>query len=297
MTYSEEDVASNSMNLLSATSTWILVRHQWLMSKMRSILTGELCPPLQHLYQFDAIKVDHSKLPDNLGQSFSTIKQRLESVWAQTVKIHHPSSGLSVFDQLNLFQVQAHQFMHESKELNQQLWRDFTMRDPLTGTLTRLTLKSCLSQELTRSKRHQQDCAIALIDQDKFKYINDEWGHQIGDEVLVKTAQLIQHNLRAGDKLFRYGGDEWLILMPNTDRKKATLILKRIQKVKAEYSHQANAHVQFNSTFSFGIAEGAQYDNVLNWIHAADQHLYKAKKRAISQPKINAVKSVNVLEN
>ncbi len=279
MTYSEEDIASNSMNLLSATSTWILVRHQWLMSKMRSILTGELCPPLQHLYQFDAITVAHSKLPDNLGQTFSKIKQRLETVWAQTVKVHHPSSGLSVFEQLNLFQVQAHQFMHESKELNQQLWRDFTMRDPLTGALTRLTLKSCLSQEMTRSKRHQQACTIALIDQDKFKSINDEWGHHTGDKVLIVTAQLIQKNLRTEDKLFRYGGDEWLILMPNTNRKKANLILKRIQKITAEFSHQASEHIQFNSTFNFGIAECAHYEHVHDWVDAADQNLYKAKKR------------------
>lgn len=71
------------------------------MAKMRSILTGEFCPPLQHLYQFDAIKFDHLELPDNLGQSFRTIQQRLESVWTQTVKIHHLSSGLSIFDQLN----------------------------------------------------------------------------------------------------------------------------------------------------------------------------------------------------
>ncbi|MES2501175.1 MAG: diguanylate cyclase [Pseudomonadota bacterium] len=287
MTYSDEDIANNTMNLLSATSTWILVRHQWLMTKMRSILTGEPCPSLVHLFQFDAIVADHLKLPDNLGHSFNKVRHRLEVVWDQTVKSHHPSSGLSVFDQLNLFQVQSHQFMHESKELNQQLWRDFTMRDPLTGTLTRLTLKSTLLQEMNRSKRHLHDCSIALIDQNKFKYINDEWGHHTGDKVLITTAQLIQKNLRAEDKLFRYGGDEWLILMPNTNRKKANLILKRIQKITAAFSHQANDQVQFNSTFNFGIAECAQYDNVHDWIDAADQSLYKAKKRLLAMPEIS----------
>jgi diguanylate cyclase (GGDEF)-like protein len=286
MTYSEEDIANHTMSLLSATSTWILVRHQWLMTKMRSILTGESCPSLAHLYQFDAITADHSRLPDSLGQSFNKVKHRLEIVWDQTVRSHHPSSGLSVFDQLNLFQVQAHQFMHESKELNQQLWRDFTMRDPLTGTLTRLTLKSTLLQEMNRSKRHLHDCAIALIDQNKFKHINDEWGHHTGDRVLITTAQLIQKNLRAEDKLFRYGGDEWLILMPNTNRKKANLILKRIQKITAAHCHQANDQIQFNSTFNFGIAECTQFDNVHDWIDAADQSLYKAKKRFAASPEI-----------
>lgn len=288
MTYSEEDISNHTMSLLSATSTWILVRHQWLMTKMRSILTGESCPSLIHLYQFDTATADHSKLPDNLGHSFNKVKNRLEIVWDETVRSHHPSSGLSVFDQLNLFQVQAHQFMHESKELNQQLWSDFTMRDPLTGTLTRLTLNSSLLQEMSRGKRYLHDCSIALIDQNKFKYINDEWGHHTGDRVLITTAQLIQKNLRAGDKLFRYGGDEWLILMPNTNRKKANLILKRIQKITAAYCHQANDQIKFNSTFNFGIAECAQYDNVHDWIGAADQSLYKAKKRLSPAPEILA---------
>ncbi|MES2546549.1 MAG: GGDEF domain-containing protein [Pseudomonadota bacterium] len=297
MTYSEEDIANNTMNLLSATSTWILVRHQWLMTKMRSILTGESCPSLIHLYQFDAITSDHLNLPDNLDHSFNKVKQRLEVVWEQTVKSHHPSSGLSVFDQLNLFQVQAHQFMHESKELNQQLWRDFTMRDPLTGTLTRLTLKSTLLQEMNRSKRHLHDCSIALIDHNKFKDINDEWGHHTGDKVLIVTAQLIQKSLRSEDKLFRYGGDEWLILMPNTNRKEANLMLKRIQKITAEFHHCAGDQIKFKSTFNFGISECAQYDNVHDWIEAADQNLYKAKKRLLATHDSNTATNLNALEN
>ena len=291
MTYSEEDIANNTMNLLSATSTWILVRHQWLMSTMRSILTGELSPPLQHLYHFDTVTSDYLKLPENLGQSFTKIKQRLEYVWEETLQAHHPSSGLSIFDQLNLFQVQAHLFMHESKELNQQLWRDFTMRDPLTGTLTRLTLKPCLVQELNRSQRHQHACSVALIDQNKFKYINDQWGHHMGDLVLVKTAQLIQKNLRITDKLFRYGGDEWLILMPNTNQKKANIILKRIQKITGGFKHTTGNQTEFSCTFNFGIAECGQHDNVDDWVAAADQSLYKAKKR------LSATLSLNAAEN
>ena len=281
MTYSDEDIANNTMNLLSATSTWILVRHQWLMTKIRSILTGEACPSLVHLYQFDAITADHSKLPDNLGHSFNKVKHRLEVVWAQTVKSHHPSSGLSVFDQLNLFQVQAHQFMHESKELNQQLWRDFTMRDPLTGTLTRLTLKSTLLQEMNRSKRHLHDCSIALIDQNKFKYINDEWGHHTGDKVLITTAQLIQKNLRTEDKLFRYGGDEWLILMPNINSSVARATIARIQAIISSHRFKADGEQAINAIFSFCIAECAQFTNMHDWIAAADKDLYSLKTASV----------------
>ncbi|HEY0561915.1 MAG TPA: GGDEF domain-containing protein [Methylophilus sp.] len=277
MTYSDEDIASNTMNLLSATSTWVLVRHQWLIIKMRSILTGEDSPSPHDLYQFDESTLRHLSLPETLFSSFIKIKHHLEKVWEETIRVNHPLSGASIFDQLNLFQKQAHLFMHESKELNQQLWRDFTMRDPLTGALTRLTLSSTLLQELNRSKRYQHASTIALIDQDKFKQINDEWGHNIGDKVLVNTAMLIQNNLRYGDKLFRYGGDEWLILMPNTNEKKARLILKRIQKISSNYQHSTNNQAKFNSSFNYGIAESSQVNDVEEWIVAADKDLYTAK--------------------
>jgi len=273
-----EDIASNTMDLLSVTNNWILMRHQWLITKMRSILTGEPSPPLHELYEFDTLTLSHLKLPENLLTSFTGIKERLESVWNDTVNIHHPLSGLSIFDQLNVFQQQAHLFMQESKELNQELWRDFTMRDPLTGALTRLTLKSSLLQELNRSKRHQHACSIALIDQHKFKKINDDWGHNVGDQVLANTASLIQQNLRFGDKLFRYGGDEWLILMPNTDQEKAGLMLARIQKIAANFQHTTSNQIKFHSSFHYGVAECSPYENVDDWIAAADNDLYIAKK-------------------
>lgn len=278
MTHTEEDIASNAMNLLSATSTWILVRHQWLITKMRSILTGEASPALSDLYQFDALQLNYSKLPESLYISFTSTKQRLENVWDATVNSYHPLSGLSISDQLNLFQMQAHLFMQESKELNQQLWGDFTMRDPLTGALTRLTLKSCLLQEFTRSTRHQHPCTIAIVDQDKFKKINDQWGHSTGDMVLINTASTIQKNLRYGDKLFRYGGDEWLILMPNTDHEKATFMLERIQKISSEFRYTTDNDSQFYSSFHYGIAECSQHDSVDEWIANADKNLYQAKK-------------------
>lgn len=290
MNYSEEDIASNSMNLLSATNTWILMRHQWLITKMRSILTGENAPPLSDLYQFDALTSHDLNLPENLNASFTNIKQRLESSWDDTVKAHHPLSGLSIFDQLNLFQLQAHLFMQESKELNQELWREFTMRDPLTGALTRLTLKSSLLLELNRNQRHQQACTIALVDQDKFKEINDEWGHNVGDKVLMNTALMIQNNLRFGDKLFRYGGDEWLILMPNTNQKEAKLMLERIQKLSESFQHTTNSQIKFHSSFHYGLAECSPYDNIDDWIAAADNNLYVAKK-LINMPLFNAADS------
>jgi len=96
--------------------------------------------------------------------------------------------------------------------------------------------------------------------------------------VLANTASLIQQNLRFGDKLFRYGGDEWLILMPNTDQEKAGLMLARIQKIAASFQHTTSNQIKFHSSFHYGVAECSPYENVDDWIAAADNDLYIAKK-------------------
>jgi diguanylate cyclase (GGDEF)-like protein len=277
MKYSEDDIASNVMDLLSASSLWIMVRHQWLIGKMRSILTGEHAPALDSLYQFDEALLGNIALPDNLMTDFISKKSVLESVWLETTKINHPLSGLSLFEQLNVYQQQAHHFLFVAKEFNQHLWHEFTMRDALTGAWSRLTLKTSLMQELHRIGRQQSPSTIALLGQDKFKEINDQWGHNAGDAVLAETAKIIQHNLRPSDKLFRYGGDEWLILMPNTNSKLAQTIIARIQTIMINHQFDAVGKQPIQSSFSFGLAQCTQFNNTQDWIAAADKDLYSGK--------------------
>lgn len=282
MAYITDEITSNPMDLLAATSTWILVRHQWLIIKMRSILTGEDSPPISHLYQFEHAFIHSLKLPENLLQSFISLKNQLETAWHETAIIHHPLSGLTLFEQLNAYQQQAHHFMSETKKINQQMWHDFALRDPLTGAWTRLTLSSALSEEQYIAKRHGLASTLALLDQNDFKKINDTWGHTIGDKVLAETAKLIQNNLRPTDKLFRYGGDEWLILMPNTNSDDAEIIVKRIQKIVASYTFSANCGQEFYSSFNYGTAQYDILTNALDWIATADTRLYATKLQALS---------------
>lgn len=275
--YSEDDVASNVMDLLSASSLWIMARHQWLIGKMRSILTGEHAPTLDSLYQFDEALLGSIALPDHLMIDFISAKSTLENVWAETTKINHPLSDLSLFEQLNAYQQQAHHFLLVAKEFNQHLWHEFTMHDALTGAWSRLTLKASLTQELHRVSREHHPSTIALLDHDKFKQINDQWGRNAGDEVLAETAKIIQHHLRPGDKLFRYGGDEWLILMPNSNSMLAQATIMRIQVIMNSHRFNADGEQAIYATFSFGIAECLQFTNTTDWIAAADKDLYKLK--------------------
>ena len=272
-----EDIANNALELLAASSTWVLVRHQWLIDNMRSILTGERQPPIEHLYEFDSLIPPDVKLPAHLMQRFTHTKTSLEQLWLTTTKASHPMSGLSIFEQLNNYQRLAHQFMQSTKEANQQLWQEFTMRDSLTGAWTRLTLHSNLSHELQRSKRYASSCAIALLDQDQFKSINDRWGHVMGDQVLAKTAEIIAKNLRPTDKLYRFGGDEWLILMPATTAITAEKTIFRIRTLFDHLTFTTSTGETFYSSFSFGVAEAGTHQTPEDWIAAADHELYANK--------------------
>lgn len=275
--YSEDDVASIVMDLLSASSLWIMARQQWLIGKIRSILTGEHAPALDSLYQFDEALINSIALPDHLMTDFISAKNMLENVWLETTKINHPLSGLSLFEQLNAYQQQAHHFLLVAKEFNQYLWHELTMRDALTGAWSRLALKASLTQQLQHVSREHHPCTIALLDHDKFKQINDQWEHNAGDEVLAETAKIIQHHLRPSDKLYRYDGDKWLILMPNTNSSVARATIARIQAIISSHRFNAGGAQAIYVTFSFGIAECTQFTNMHDWIAAAGKDLYSLK--------------------
>jgi diguanylate cyclase (GGDEF)-like protein len=288
MLIKDHNSINDTFELLNICSTWILVRHQWLIDNMRSILTGENPPKLDDLIELNAVYSRNLALPKSLFNSFISAKSLLEASWAKVIKASHPMSGLTVFEQLNQYQQVAHQFMKQSKDANQQLWHEFSTRDTLTGALTRLTLNTCLSETLEHARRNKRPCAVVLLDQNNFKHINDEYGHLVGDQVLALTAEMLQKNLRQDDKLFRYGGDEWLILMPDTDRFNAKIIIERIQGVFTTHVFKANNDRTFFSNFSYGIAESDGYDAIDLLITDADYQLYakKLKHKYSSNPDV-----------
>jgi len=279
--YQEEDIVSSSLDLISATSTWLLVRHQWLITTMRCVLTGENTQPLEGLHHFDQIIPKDLKLPTHLITRFAEIRMTLENVWDETTKASHPMSGLTIFEQLNNYQALAHRFMLASTEANQKLIYEFAMRDSLTGARTRLTLTSCLAQELNHTKRYLTQSTIGLIDQDAFKSINDRWGHVIGDQVIQKLVDVMQSNLRPTDKLFRFGGDEWLIVFPASSKAEAEKSLIRMHEIFAKHQFATNSGETFSSTFTYGMAASSNYDTPEEWIAAADRQLYKRKNQSI----------------
>ena len=122
--------------------------------------------------------------------------------------------------------------------------------DPLTGAYNRRALDELLERELTRSKRYNHPIGVLLIDVNRFKEINDRFGHVMGDKVLQAVADILQHNVRNSDVIARYGGDEFLVVLPETDGE-TELVEERIL---AEVAHRnkANPLLDFAVTLAIG---------------------------------------------
>ena len=277
----QEDIVSHALDLISGTGMWLLARHQWLINSMRCVLTGEDAQSTSTLPSFGEIIPKHIYLPDLLMSRFNEISHTLENLWDETAKSIQPTSGLTLFEQLNNYQTLAYQFMVASKEAQQQLIQEFAMRDTLTGVLTRLTLMRNLDDQLERAKQSTLPASIALLDQNDFKAINDQYGHIVGDSTIAITADIFSKNLRPQDQLYRYGGDEWLIIMPATPLTSAKQAIDRIYEIYSSHAFESRHKEKFFTSFSYGIAESKHNLTAEQWIADADMRLYANKANTI----------------
>lgn len=146
--------------------------------------------------------------------------------------------------------------------------------DELTGLYNRRFLADALRRELNRCKRYAIPMSVLFLDLDNFKKVNDSYGHQTGDDVLCGFAAFLRHYLRSEDVAGRYGGEEFLVIMPQTDLEGA----KRLGARLLESIASDPIHPEIRVTFSGGIASYPQHaDNVDSLIELADVGLYSAK--------------------
>ncbi|MFC1580453.1 diguanylate cyclase [Thermodesulfobacteriota bacterium] len=150
--------------------------------------------------------------------------------------------------------------------------------DPLTGIFNRQTFYLILSQEHARSSRTAQPCCISMVDLDHFKTVNDRYGHPAGDNVLREAAQYLKSEIRPYDSICRYGGEEFLICLPNTSMKTAEIILDRLRKGFASLSIASGEGHSIRITASFGVAKMGSGVAINDTIARADKALYAAKR-------------------
>ncbi|WP_428026522.1 diguanylate cyclase [Arcobacter sp.] len=164
-------------------------------------------------------------------------------------------------------------YWNRKLEKSKKQLEEISITDPLTQVYNRLYLDKSYDYEVQRVKRYNNSFSIILIDIDHFKNINDTYGHSIGDEILKEIATILKENIRQTDKLGRWGGEEFLIICPQTNDEKARILAENLKTI---FSHHKFPSIE-NLTCSFGVSMydmNAKHDKTFS---KADKALYIAK--------------------
>ncbi|NPE28739.1 diguanylate cyclase [Methanococcoides sp. SA1] len=163
---------------------------------------------------------------------------------------------------------------------------DLSITDPLTGLYNRRNLDIVLQREFVQAKRYNNDLACLMLDLDHFKRINDTYGHEFGDSVLQKFAAILTLNVRSGDSVFRYGGEEFVVVLPQTDSGGAVKTGEKIRKALADAKilNELTGEL-LGVTTSVGVSALRSHGPVASHelIGIADKALYTAKANGRNQ--------------
>ncbi|MCB1901979.1 GGDEF domain-containing protein [Cognatazoarcus halotolerans] len=154
---------------------------------------------------------------------------------------------------------------------------ELVRHDPLTGTLNRKGLDEALEREIARARRRGTTLSLALLDVDNFKNLNDTFGHKTGDEALRHLAEVVRSSLRPQDCVGRYGGEEFLIVLPDTDLDSANATLTRLQRELTKRYFMAN-NQRLLITFSAGVTRLMDDEAANVAVDRADRAMYAAKR-------------------
>lgn len=160
--------------------------------------------------------------------------------------------------------------------------RDLNMRDSLTGLYKHSSIKEHLDREIQRAKRSQTNLSLAMIDLDHFKKVNDNFGHPVGDHVIRTLSRLLQQRLRRTDIIGRYGGEEFAVIMPETEVDVAVAVLDGVRQVFMRICHHAKKG-DFSTSFSAGVVELRGDSDGKQMFALADEALYHAKGNGRNQ--------------
>ncbi|KAB7889443.1 sensor domain-containing diguanylate cyclase [Poseidonibacter ostreae] len=146
-------------------------------------------------------------------------------------------------------------------------------KDPLTNIYNRRMLNEYILQETVKAKRHKTDVSLILLDIDHFKDTNDKFGHQVGDEVLIEISSIISKNIRESDIFGRWGGEEFIIILPQTSIKNAYEVAESLRKKVENHSFEKVG----KKTISLGVSMYNTKQDILEFIENTDRAMYKAK--------------------
>lgn len=210
--------------------------------------------------------------PENEDSRVEALKSRLINDYiALPVSIEEVVARLNIFIELRVLQ--------EQLEIKNILLNEVSITDELTKLHNRRYLLTRLEEEIQRNKRYNYPVSCLLIDVDFFKKVNDKFGHQAGDSVLIELARLLKNTIRSVDIIGRYGGEEFLAILPYTTLDKAVIVAERLRSAVSAYSFTALS-IPMKLTLSVGATfftanAGITIDKI---IETVDGQLYLAKQ-------------------
>lgn len=228
--------------------------------------TGEYQDKLEQYSE----KISRTDDIDDLNQLLVLIMEETRRMQKST--LNYRNDFLAARAEVSLAQNKINQLETELLEMGEKVHEDH-----LTGILNRRGLDNAFERESSRSIRHQAPLSFALLDIDNFKQLNDTHGHKVGDDALVYLVESVKDTTRPEDVVSRYGGEEFVILLPNTNLEEAVQILSRIRRnlTKKFFLHE---NKRLLITFSAGIAQFRSGESQESIFKRADEALYRAKK-------------------
>ncbi|MCX6078264.1 MAG: sensor domain-containing diguanylate cyclase [Chloroflexi bacterium] len=229
------------------------------------------------IFEINTLPIDQIKFEMSRAEQgktkFFVFPHRLASGDVRLVEVH--SSPLNIREKRVLFSI-VHDIT-ERKRLEEQLQLKATT-DELTGIYNRHHFMESATQELNRALRHNHPLTVAMIDLDHFKQINDRYGHVAGDQALIVFSQIIQKEIRNIDVFARYGGDEFVLLFPETNAEQARDVIERVRLALTAQPIELVGKM-LSLTLSSGIASLTYENETLDALLShADQVLYRAKE-------------------
>lgn len=158
-------------------------------------------------------------------------------------------------------------------ERYREVWSNLARTDSLTGILNRPAFEEVLLREMTRAKRFNEPVSLILFDIDNFKKLNDRYGHLFGDKILKRITEIVRESIRSVDIFARWGGEEFVILLPKTRIDETRTVAEKLRKK----IHSVGLGSKVGVTASFGITEMVNGDDPFRLLLKADKALYKAK--------------------
>jgi len=162
----------------------------------------------------------------------------------------------------------------ELVEKNQALER-LSITDRLTGLYNRVRLEAILEEEFARAERYRTSFSLVMVDVDHFKLVNDNFGHEAGDQVLIDFAKILHDHVRRADVVGRWGGEEFLVICREAPLDVAKAVAEKLRQIVDEHDFPAVGH----KTSSFGVAAYAPGDTIKSIMQRADAALYRAKSQ------------------